>query len=425
MTSPPDISGAPDALVHVACRVNAKLAKKLAEEKVRWTQISHHLEEPIDDLTDLVLRGGKRIRPAYCYWGWILGNSALDSNPTLENGNLAVKETRRHNSAIDDTHGHLAELTALHSFNSGNHTTGDFTTKHHSIEHHDSEHHTTDNHTTDDAGCALELLHAFALAHDDVMDASTARRGTPSVWCRFIQRHQQRAWHGEGRRFGESAAILVGNLAMVLADNALGDVTVEARHVWNTLRAELNMGQYLDMVGAARNDVDESEAHTIIEHKTARYTVVRPLQLGAALAGRTDIASSLARYGKPIGIAFQLRDDVLGAFGDPSSTGKSVGEDLRENKPTLMMALARKTASASQLKILNATARYTTTHSVEPETVAAAQQVLVDTGALAAVEQEITRLLSKSLQAIEHLPANTEASAALTDLAHYMVNRNN
>lgn len=388
MTSPPDLSDAPDALVHVACRVNAKLAKRLADEKVRWTEISRHLEEPIDDLTELVLRGGKRIRPAYCYWGWMLGKS------TPENGS----------STLANTSGHLTDLATPHFFN--------------------GEHHTTEHHTTDDAGCALELLHAFALAHDDVMDASTTRRGTPSVWCRFIQRHRQRAWHGEGRRFGESAAILVGNLAMVLADNALGDICVEARRVWNTLRAELNMGQYLDMVGAARNDVDESETRTIIEYKTARYTVVRPLQLGAALAGRTDIASSLARYGKPIGIAFQLRDDVLGAFGDPSSTGKSVGEDLRENKPTLMMALARKTASASQLKVLNAATHSAKARSVDPETVAAAQQVLIDTGALAAVEHEINRLLSNSLQAIEHLPANTEASAALTDLAHYMVKRN-
>ena len=353
----------PEPLTAIAHRIHIQLTEMLDSERRQWAALDPALDEPLGALADLVLGGGKRIRPAYCYWGWILAGGEPADN-TLDGVPASP---------------------------------------------------------ADAAGCALELLHAFALVHDDVMDASPTRRGSPSVWQSFIDRHRRRGWRGESRRFGEAAAVLVGDMAMVLADRALsmaGPVPTAARTVWDTLRTELNMGQYLDIAGTARGCTTASQARTIIEHKTAYYSVVRPLQLGAAMAGRPDLADQLDRHGRPVGTAFQLRDDILGACGDPASTGKPVGEDLREGKPTLLTALARNSATPAQRETLAAAGP-----DMDDNTLTAVQQALADTGALASVEQEINKLLNQALEALEDLPDIGDAREALTDLAHYVVIR--
>ena len=344
MTAHDDQSVKPPAeLAAIAARVQIRLGEILTAEREEWAALDPSLDEPLGDLADMVLGGGKRIRPAYCHWGWLLGGGDPDGDGAL------------------------------------------------------------------DGGCALEILHAFALAHDDVMDGSDTRRGAPTVWRKFVQRHRDRQWLGEDRRFGEAAAVLAGDMAMVLADRTLGEVTPETRAIWDGLRTELNMGQYLDVVGSARGSATADEARKIIEHKTARYTVVRPLQLGAALAGRPDLAEPLARHGRPVGMAFQLRDDMLGAFGDPAATGKPVGDDLREGKPTLLMAMAKSAATPSQLAVLDAVGT-----EMDEQTVAEVQQVITDTGALTSLEEEISELLEEALTALEALPNVPAAKEALS-----------
>ena len=353
MNAPAEQSAKPPAeLATIAARVEARLGEILGAERRQWTALDPSLDEPLGDLADMILGGGKRIRPAYCHWGWLVGGGDPSGDGAL------------------------------------------------------------------DGGCALEILHAFALAHDDVMDGSDTRRGAPTVWRKFVRRHRERQWRGEDRRFGEAAAVLAGDMAMVLADRTLGRVSAEARDVWDELRTELNMGQYLDVVGSARGRATADEARRIIEHKTARYTVVRPLQLGAALAGRPDLAEPLAGHGLPVGLAFQLRDDVLGVFGDPAATGKPVGDDLREGKPTVLMALAREAASPVQLKVLDAVGS-----ELDDQTVAQVQQVIVDTGALASVEAEIAALLDEALVALNALPDVPEAQEALTAAARFIALR--
>ena len=353
MTAARDSTVSPPAeLAAIAARVQTRLAEILTAERRQWAALDPSLDEPLGDLADMVLGGGKRIRPAYCHWGWLMGGGDLDGDGAL------------------------------------------------------------------DAGCALEILHAFALAHDDVMDASPTRRGAPTVWRKFVQRHRDRGWHGEDRRFGEAAAVLAGDMAMVLADRTLGRASPETRAVWDELRTELNMGQYLDVVGSARGSATADEARRIIEHKTARYTVVRPLQLGAALAGRADLAESLARHGRPVGMAFQLRDDVLGAFGDPAATGKPVGDDLREGKPTLLMAMARAAATPAQLGVLDAIGS-----EMDDKTVSEVQQVIVETGALASLEEEIAALLDEALDALRALPNVSAAKDALAATARFVALR--
>ena len=342
----------PAELTAIAARTEVRLAEILAAERRQWAELDPALDEPLGDLADMVLGGGKRIRPAYCHWGWLLGGGDPGGDGAL------------------------------------------------------------------DGGCALEILHAFALAHDDVMDGSATRRGTPTVWRKFVQRHRDRGWLGEDRRFGEAAAVLAGDMAMVLADRTLGEVSPQTRAVWDGLRTELNMGQYLDVVGSARGRATPHEALRIIEHKTARYTVVRPLQLGAALAGRPDLAEPLARHGRPVGMAFQLRDDVLGAFGDPAATGKPVGDDLREGKPTLLMALARDAATPSQQAVLDAVGSELDDHAV-----AEVQQAIVDTGALDRVKYEIADLLAEALDALDDLPDMPAVKEALADSAFFVAMR--
>jgi len=205
---------------------------------------------------------------------------------------------------------------------------------------------------------------------------------------------------------------------VVLADRTLGRVSPETRAVWDGLRTELNMGQYMDVVGGARGSATADEARRIIEHKTARYTVVRPLQLGAALAGRPDLAEPLERHGRPVGMAFQLRDDILGAFGDPAATGKPVGDDLLEGKPTLLMAMARAAAAPSQLALLDLVGS-----EMSDETVADVQQVIIDTGALANLENEISELLEEALGALEALPDVHAAKEALATAARFVALR--
>jgi len=346
------LSTPPSQLTKVARRVEVALGEMMATERSTWGHLDSALDEPLGDLTDLILGGGKRIRPAYCQWGWVTGGGDPDSNDPLG------------------------------------------------------------------ACCALEFLHAFALAHDDVMDGSPTRRGSPTVWARFIDRHDRREWQGESRRFGEAAAILVGDMAMVMADRSLGTVEAPVRDVWDVLRTELNMGQFLDVVGTVTGDVDAAGARTIMRNKTAGYTIVRPLQLGAALAGRPDLADSLADHGLPLGTAFQLRDDMLGAFGDSERTGKPVGDDLREGKPTVLLAHARIRATPTQLEVLSRVG-----NRVTDDDIASIQQVMIDTGAVAESESETNALLEQALAAIEHLPDHAGSHDALRALAEFVVER--
>jgi geranylgeranyl diphosphate synthase type I len=268
-----------------------------------------------------------------------------------------------------------------------------------------------------DVGAALELLHAFALVHDDVMDGSDRRRGLPTAHRAFDDRHVAEGWRGEPRRFGEGVAILIGDLAFVYADMLLAPLTPEARRVWDELRVELNIGQYLDMVGTARGDADVASARRIATYKSGKYTVERPLHLGAAMAGRLDeLAGPLTAYGLPLGEAFQLRDDLLGAFGDAEATGKPVGDDLLEGKPTPLLAIARDRATGAAADVLDRVGD----PALGGAGVVAVQEVLVATGAAAEVEHRIAALTEEALVAAKELPVSAEAQVALADLATYV-----
>ena len=341
----------PPSLLTVAERVEQRLDALLTVEAARWVALSAELEAPLESLRSLVMGGGKRLRPAFCYWGY----RAAGGDP-------------------DD------ELVI-------------------------------------DAGAAFEMLQAFALVHDDVMDGSATRRGARTAHLEFGDRHVGETWRGESRRFGEGVAILIGDLAHVYADLFLASAPSPVRAVWDELRIELNIGQYLDIVGTARGDTDHESARRIARYKSGKYTIERPLHVGAALAGcLDDLQPALSAYGDPLGEAFQLRDDMLGAFGEEAATGKPVGDDLREGKPTPLLALATARADGAQAAVLADIGRA----DLSGDGVARIQEVFVATGAVEAIEVSIDALTSDAIAAIKVADITAEARGALVDLAQFV-----
>ncbi len=271
-----------------------------------------------------------------------------------------------------------------------------------------------------DAGAALELVHTFALVHDDVMDGSDARRGAASVHRAFADMHGARGWRGESRRFGEGMAILVGDFALTYADVLARGLAPDARCVYDELRVELCVGQSLDLTGTARRLTDSATARRIATYKSGKYTVERPLHLGAAIAGGLDsLGGALSDIGLPLGEAFQLRDDVLGVFGDEVATGKPVGDDLREGKLTPLVAIATKRAVGSERSLL---ARLGAA-DLDTDEIKAMQDLFVSSGTLREVELAIDRLVAEAQTAIACAPMPDAARVLLDGLAEYVARR--
>ncbi|MEY4401378.1 MAG: geranylgeranyl pyrophosphate synthase [Actinomycetota bacterium] len=271
-----------------------------------------------------------------------------------------------------------------------------------------------------DAGAAFELLHAFALFHDDIMDGSVTRRGATTTHESLQAQHRARAWAGDARRFGDGTAILIGDLSFVYSDVLLSGLGSRGWQMWNELRVELNVGQYLDMLGSAQNERSPEKAARICRYKSGKYTIERPLHLGALLADeKTNLLDAYSAYGLPLGDAFQLRDDVLGVYGESSVTGKPVGDDLREAKPTPLMALALQRATTSQRAVLERVGRAALTAT----DIAEVQQAIVDSGALKEMESTISRLTSEAIAAIMNAPVGGDVRDRLVELAHFVSDR--
>ena len=269
-----------------------------------------------------------------------------------------------------------------------------------------------------EVGSALEMLQAFALVHDDVMDEADTRRGNVTVHRAAATDHAARQLRGGSEIYGTSVAILVGDLAQAYADNLFRTAAPDSAALWNELRVELNIGQYIDVAASADRVPDERTARLIAHYKSGRYSIERPLQLGASLTGRDDIVERLPTYGAPLGEAFQLRDDILGVFGDPALTGKPVGADLVEAKPTLLLATAFDLANESQREALLVLG-----DDLDADGISRAMQVIEEAGALAHVKQRIEQLSTEALTALGALDLADDAPAALEALAHFMVTR--
>jgi geranylgeranyl diphosphate synthase type I len=347
---------------HLHAAVHLELATFLRTKRDEAAQIDQQFVAAVDSLSKVVLGPGKRLRPTFAWWGWRgAGGSPVDSQAR-------------------------AVLRAVSS---------------------------------------LELIHACALVHDDLMDDSTTRRAAPTVHVDFAARHRAAGWSGTPERFGAATAILLGDIALAWADDMLRgsdlwpDQLHRAHAVWQAMRTEVLAGQYLDVLTQASGDEAPETALRIDRYKTAAYTVERPLHLGAAIAGADPaLIHAYRRFGADIGIAFQLRDDLLGMFGDPRVTGKPAGDDLREGKRTLLLAYGlraadekRQTGAADLLRgaIGNP--------GVDDNTVTEISELLIELGAVAEVERRITTLTNSALGSLCAADLADPAGARLTELA--------
>ena len=316
----------------------------------------------IDALAGFVLGGGKRLRPTFAWWGW-RGAGGDPAGPDVEGVLQAV--------------------------------------------------------------ASLELIQACALIHDDLIDSSDSRRGSPTVHIAGAKLHADSGWLGSPSTFGLATAVLVGDLALAWADDMFGEaplppaVLAAARPAWRAMRTEVLAGQYLDVRTQATGDASPEAALHICKLKTAAYTVQRPLHLGAALGGADDaLIATLREFGDEVGVAFQLRDDLLGVFGDPEVTGKPAGDDLREGKRTLLVAVALERAdqrgrSDARQAILDAVGN----PGLDGADVDRVRGLLTELGAVQAVEQRIAALTGSALDALTAADVAEPAAGQLAELA--------
>ncbi|WP_239075340.1 polyprenyl synthetase family protein [Planosporangium flavigriseum] len=335
-------------------RVDAALGTFLARRRDHLKSIDEALLPVADAIEQFVLGGGKRLRPAFAYWGY-----------------------RAAGGADRD------EVVA--------------------------------------GAAALEFVQASALIHDDVMDGSDTRRGEPAMHRRFASLHRGSKWLGDPDDFGTASAILLGDLCLVWSDDmlhssGLDPVTLaRARGVFDDMRTEVTVGQYLDIHTQATGDTSLQRASLVARFKSAKYTVERPLLLGAAFADAPpEIFRAYEAFGLPLGEAFQLRDDVLGVFGDPAVTGKPAGDDLREGKRTYLVAAAFEAADGEQARQLR---EGLGDPNLDEAGIQRLREIITTTGALARTEERIAELTRSALAALGTVRLDPEGVEVLTQLA--------
>lgn len=272
------------------------------------------------------------------------------------------------------------------------------------------------------AAASLELFQVFALVHDDVMDDSDVRRGQPSAHRALAAAYTDRGGpHGRAEAHGLGAAVLLGDLALVWSDELLHTAGLDPARLAQVtplvadMRSELMYGQLLDLQATGRPSDDVETALHVIRYKTAKYTVERPLHIGAAVAGAApSVLDACTDFGIPLGEAFQLRDDLLGVFGDPTETGKSILDDLREGKATVLMALAFRRASPTERTTLRDLVGRS---DLDAEQAAGIRMVLESTGARQTVEEMITERRDEALTALDKAPFPEETATRLRQIA--------
>lgn len=350
-----------------SARLDARLREFFRAERERVTGISPSATDLVDAIERLT-HGGKRLRARLCYWGWrAAGGGAHEPEPEI-------------------------------------------------------------------AAAALELFQTAALIHDDILDRSDTRRGNPSVHRVFESLHRESRWAADAEHFGVSAAVLTGDMSLSFAEQLFADAAARvpapaaarARELFSTMRTEVMVGQYLDIhaeVSPAPQDPREQleRAMTVLRYKSAKYSVEHPVSIGAALAGAEPaFLTACTAFALPLGEAFQLRDDVLGVFGDPETTGKPAGDDIREGKRTALVALCAQYGDPAGNAWLDSVLG---TPELGDRDVDRARTLIRDSGALARSEELIDSLVTTSDEGLAALATDGVSRAGLRNLADAAVRR--
>ena len=338
---------------------------------------------PVVDYTQSLLQGGKRFRALFCYWAW----------------RACLNDSSYHQSEqeIQDSEQAIAGIAA-----------------------------------------SLEMFHAAALVHDDLLDQSDTRRGAPAIHKRFETLHKEKSWAGAPERFGVAGSVLVGDLMLGWSSEIFGNALLHSpnreiesacRDEFSLMRVEVMAGQYLDVLeenAAATRPVSEGvgRAEKVILYKTAKYSIEAPLRIGAAFAGADPAKlSQFTHFGIPLGIAFQLRDDILGVFGDPSVTGKPAGDDLREGKRTVLVALTLEALTERSPSMAESFEELLTSRELDTHQIAFMQKLIKDSGALEKTERMIVELGDRSLESLDAANLEESAKATLKALALKVISR--
>ena len=363
-------------------QVQANLDSFCQKQRTDFEAISTDLI-PVVDYTQSLLQGGKRFRALFCYWAW----------------RACLSDSSYHQSEqeIQDSEQAIAGIAA-----------------------------------------SLEMFHAAALVHDDLLDQSDTRRGAPAIHKRFETLHKEKSWAGAPERFGVAGSVLVGDLMLGWSSEIFGNALLQSpnreiesacRDEFSLMRVEVMAGQYLDVLeenAAATRPVSEGvgRAEKVILYKTAKYSIEAPLRIGAAFAGADPAKlSQFTHFGIPLGIAFQLRDDILGVFGDPSVTGKPAGDDLREGKRTVLVALTLEALTERSPSMAESFEELLTSRELDTHQIAFMQKLIKDSGALEKTERMIVELGDRSLESLDAANLEESAKATLKALALKVISR--
>ncbi|HET6673037.1 MAG TPA: polyprenyl synthetase family protein [Agromyces sp.] len=358
--------------------VHSRIDEFLAERSSILRSISPDLE-PLDAFSKRFLSGGKRFRALFCYWGWeAVGGRGVDPFDSPDDRDRAPVLS---------------------------------------------------------AASALELFHAAALVHDDIIDNSDTRRGGPSAHRLFDSLHAESGWAGDSADFGRAAAILLGDLLLGWSDELLDeglhalddrDAARAARSEFVRMRTEVMAGQYLDVLEEQAWLTQpaaelRARAERVIVYKSAKYSVEAPLTIGGAIAGASPAQlTALRDFGLPLGIAYQLRDDLLGVYGDPEVTGKPSGDDLREGKRTMLVAIARERLAPGQRRLLD---ELLGDPDLGDDQVRMLQRTISDCGAVDEIERLIDGNVARATTVLADAPLSRDARAELGSLAQTVTRR--
>lgn len=361
----------------VPAAVNHRLNEYLAMSQQEFSAINPLFTQATEIMGDFIVGGGKRVRPTFAWAGVRAG---LEASSSVENEQYPTLTT----ASVDIANAYLSAISAF------------------------------------------EFIQACALIHDDIADQSDTRRGNPTVHRVFEQHHRERNWLGNPEHYGISQAIMTGDLALAWADDLLLDSGLspghlqQCRHAWRAMRTEVIGGQILDIAVEASGTENVNDAWDVIKYKTASYTVARPLHVGAALGGAPEnLIECLRAIGENIGVAFQLRDDQLGIFGDPAVTGKPSGDDLRTGKRTVLINSALEMGSEAQVAQL----REGLGRVSQEADVNQLRTIIRDSGAADHLEDLIRQKSERAITLIHQAGLSADLTADLESYAHKLTAR--